>query len=375
MVKIISLHFILLLTNVCFASNDTLLFKSTSYFLRTNLHRGFIWAHSASAKHSENDLVLGLEFELLRKRNDTFDTHFNKKGFLTGFGINYFYFDNTILGDNINAFYTLESTFIKTKKLDLAFKANGGLNFVFNPYNKETNPLNSSYSTYINYYLGLGLVANFKLNDANEIGAKVILNHFSNGGNRNPNLGANFFTTNISYSRRIFDNVNKKLDFKKRNGLFESKNNWQIAAFATYKTSPFAKSDFFWVNGIGLSYNKPFGKKDAHSLALGLEVITDRAIEYFLIQDNKPNISHHRIGATIGHEFLFHRFTWGQYLGVYLFNEIPYFNWIYHRHTIAYKINKNWSMGVSLFANNQSANFTDYRVIYRWNREKQIKVE
>ena len=208
------------------------------------------------------------------------------------------------------------------------------------------------------------------LNDANEIGAKVILNHFSNGGNRSPNLGVNFFTTNISYSRRIFNDVSKKINIRKRNGLFESKNNWQIASFATYKNTPLSFEKFFWINGIGVSYNKPFGKKYSHSLSLGAEIIIDRAIEYFLIQDNKPNISYHRIGATIGHEFLFHRFTWGQYLGIYLFNEIPYFNWIYHRHTIAYKINKNWSVGISLFANNQSANFTDYRVIYRWNTKK-----
>lgn len=368
--KIISLYFILFISNYCLANNDSLLFKNTSYFLRTNLHKGFIWAHSQSAKHSDNALVLGLEFELLRKRNDTFDNHFNKKGFLTGFGINYFYFDNAILGDNINAYYSLESTFLKSKKIDFAIKANGGFNFVFNPYNEITNPLNKSYSTYVNYYLGLGLVANYKINDANEIGAKVIINHYSNGGNRNPNLGVNFFTANISYSSRIYHDVNKKLNFKKRNGLFESKNNWQIATFATYKTSPFAKNDYFWVHGIGASYNMPFGKKQSHNLAIGAEFITDRAIEYFLIQENRPNISYHRIGATIGHEFLFHRFTWGQYLGIYLFNEIPYFNWFYHRHTIAYKVNKNWSVGVSLFANNQSANFTDYRIIYRWNRKK-----
>ena len=86
--------------------------------------------------------------------------------------------------------------------------------------------------------------------------------------------------------------------------------------------------------------------------------------------DKRDSLNYLRVGSLIGHEFLFHRFTWGQYFGVYLYKEVPYFNWIYHRHTIAYKINKNWSLGVSLFANNQNANFTDYRVIYRWNTKK-----
>jgi hypothetical protein len=216
----------------------------------------------------------------------------------------------------------------------------------------------------------LGLVANYKLNDANEIGAKVILNHYSNGGNRSPNLGVNFFTANISYSSRIYNDVFKKLNFKKRNGSYESNNNWQIATFATYKTSTLAKKDYFLVTGIGLSYNKPFGKKYINSLAIGAEFISDKELEYFLKYDNKGSLNPYRIGATIGHEFLFHRFTWGQYLGVYLFNETPYFNRIYHRHTIAYKINRNWSIGASLLAHNQSANFTDYRIIYRWNTKK-----
>ena len=368
--KILGLYILLLFSNVCFANNDSLLFKNTSYFLRTNFHRGFIWAHSSSAKHSENALVLGLEMELLRKRNDTFDNHYNKSGFLTGFGINYFYFDNTILGDNINLFYTLESNFLRIKKLNFAFKANGGFNFVFHPYNQISNPQNRSYSNYINYYLGFGLVTNFKINDANEIGAKVILNHYSNGGNRNPNLGVNYITAALSYHRRIVPDANKKLDFKKRNGQFEGKSNLQIATFATYKTTPVNFFSYFWVNGIAVSYNKPFGKKKSHSLAIGLEWINDKSIEYRLWYDKLDSLNYQRFGTLIGHEFLFHRFTWGQYFGVYLYKDVPYFNWIYHRHTIAYKITKNWSIGVSLFANNQNANFTDYRIIYRWNIKK-----
>ena len=370
MVKIISLYILILFSNFCFASNDSLWYKNTSYFLRTNLHDGFIWSHSASAEHSSNALVLGLEFELLRKRNDTFDSHFNKKGFLTGFGINYFYFDNVIFGNNVNAFYTLESTFIKTKKLNFAVKANGGFNFVNNPYDKISNPLNRSFSSYINFYLGLGLVANYKINNANEISAKVMLNHFSNGGNKSPNLGVNFFTAALSYQINIAPNVSKPLDLKKRNGPFESKNNWQIAAYATYKNTPVSLDKYFWVNGIAVSYHHPFGLKKAHALVVGAEFINDKSIEYRMWYDKRDSLNYQRIGSLIGHEFLFHRFTWGQYFGVYLYKEVPYFNWIYHRHTISYKINKNWSLGVSLFANNQNANFTDYRVIYRWNTKK-----
>jgi len=82
----------------------------------------------------------------------------------------------------------------------LAIKACGGLNFISSPYDSLNNQINWSYSSYVNAFLALGLVANFQFKNNQSIGARLAFNHFSNGAIKDPNLGVNFFTGAIELS-------------------------------------------------------------------------------------------------------------------------------------------------------------------------------
>ncbi len=354
----------LLLTHLK-ANNDSLLNKRTNYFLRASIHNGSVLAHSNKVEYSANAPVLGFEIELMSQRLDNLDSHYNPKGFATGFGLNFFNINNPVIKNNVNAFYTLESNVLKTQKVNLAVKACGGLNFISSPYDSVNNQINWSYSSYVNAFLALGLVANFQLNNNQSIGARLTFNHFSNGAIKDPNLGVNFFTGALSYQFKIANNVKHSLNLKRRLKPFEGRPNLQFTAFATYKSSTVNTEKFYLINGFAASYNLPFGVKKGHSLAIGAEWLEDRAISELLRYGGKLNLSNQRVGVSVGHEFLFHQFTWGQYLGYYLFKDIPEMDNIYHRHTIAYKLNNSWSIGISLLANNQKANFTDLRITYK----------
>lgn len=347
------------------ANNDSLLYKRTSYFLRASFHNGSVWAHSKRVEYSANAPVLGFEIELLRQRLDNLDAHYNTKGFVTGFGLNFFNINNPVVKNNVNAFYTIESNILKTQKVNLAIKACGGLNFISSPYDSINNQINWSYSSYVNAFLALGLVANYQFKNNQSIGARLAFNHFSNGAIKDPNLGVNFFTGALSYQFKIADNVKRPLNLKRRLKPFEGRPNLQFTAFATYKSSTVNTEKFYLINGFAASYNLPFGVKKGHSLAIGAEWLEDRAISELLRYGGKLYLSNQRVGVTVGHEFLFHQFTWGQYLGYYIFKDIPEMDNVYHRHTIAYKLTKNWSIGISLLANNQKANFTDFRLTYK----------
>lgn len=352
------------------ANNDSLLYKRTNYFLRASLHNGSIWAHSKRVDYSANAPVLGFEIELLRKRLDNLDAHYNKKGFVTGFGLNFFNINNPVVKNNVNAFYTIESNIFSTPKVNLAVKACGGLNFISNPYDSVNNQINWSYSSYVNAFLALGIVANFQISNNQTIGARLAFNHFSNGAIKDPNLGVNFFTGALSYQFKIADNVKHSLSLKRRLTYLEGKPNWQFTVFATYKSSTVNTEKFYLINGFAASYHLPFGVKKGHSLAIGAEWLEDRAISELLVHSGKKHLSNQRTGLTVGHEFLFHQFTWGQYLGYYIFKDIPEMDNIYHRHTVTYKITKSWSIGISLLANNQKANFTDLRLTYKLLKRK-----
>ena len=354
----------LLLTHLK-ANNDSLLYKRTSYFLRASIHNGSVLAHSNRVEYSANAPVLGFEIELLRQRLDNLDALYNPKGFITGFGLNFFHINNPVVKNNVNAFYTIESNILKTQKVNLAVKACGGLNFISSPYDSINNQINWSYSSYVNAFLALGLVANYQINSNQSIAAKLAFNHFSNGAIKDPNLGVNFFTGALSYQFKIADNVKRPLNLKRRLKPFEGRPNLQFTAFATYKSSTVNTEKFYLINGFAASYNFPFGVKKGHSLAVGAEWLEDRAISELLRYRGKLYLSNQRMGVTVGHEFLFHQFTWGQYLGYYIFKDIPEMDNVYHRHTIAYKLTKSWSIGISLLANNQKANFTDLRITYK----------
>ncbi len=354
----------LLLTHLK-ANNDSLLNKRTNYFLRASIHNGSVLAHSNRVEYSSNAPVLGFEIELISQRLDNLDAHYNPKGFATGFGLNFFNIHNPVVKNNVNTFYTIESNILKTQKVNLAIKACGGLNFISSPYDSVNNQINWSYSSYVNAFLALGLVANFQLNNNQSIGARLTFNHFSNGAIKDPNLGVNFFTGALSYQFKIANNVKHSLNLKRRLKPFEGRHNLQFTAFATYKSSTVNIEKFYLINGFAASYNLPFGVKKGHSLAIGAEWLEDRAISELLRYGGKLNLSNQRVGVSVGHEFLFHQFTWGQYLGYYIFKDIPEMDNIYHRHTIAYKLNKSWSIGISLLANNQKANFTDLRITYK----------
>jgi hypothetical protein len=347
------------------ANNDSLLNKRTNYFLRASIHNGSVLSHSNRVEYSSNAPVLGFEIELLRQRLDNLDAHYNLKGFVTGFGLNFFNINNPVIKNNVNAFYTLESNVLKTQKLNLAIKACGGLNFISSPYDSINNQINWSYSSYVNAFLALGLVANYQINSNQSIAAKLAFNHFSNGAIKDPNLGVNFFTSALSYQFKIADNVKHSLNLKRRLKQFEGRPNLQFTAFATYKSSTVNTEKFYLINGFAASYNLPFGVQKGHSLAIGAEWLEDRAISELLRYGGKLNLSNQRVGVTVGHEFLFHQFTWGQYLGYYLFKEIPEMDNICHRHTVTYKLTQSWSIGISLLANNQKANFTDLRLTYK----------
>jgi hypothetical protein len=93
------------------ANNDSLSYKRTSYFLRASFHNGSVWAHSKRVDYSTNAPVWGFEIELLRQRIDNLDAHYNPKGFVTGFGLNFFNINNPVVKKMSTRFIPLNQTF------------------------------------------------------------------------------------------------------------------------------------------------------------------------------------------------------------------------------------------------------------------------
>jgi hypothetical protein len=58
------------------------------------------------------------------------------------------------------------------------------------------------------------------------------------------------------------------------------------------------------------------------------------------------------------------KFLFSQRIGVYVFDQTPYYDQVYHRWGIDYMINRHWGIGMNLLAHRQVADFIDIRITH-----------
>ncbi len=115
--------------------------------------------------------------------------------------------------------------------------------------------------------------------------------------------------------------------------------------------------------GLLVQAEKQVGRTNA--INTGLEFYYDNALKQQLQKDSVLG-SASLAGLLAGHNFLLGRFFFSQQIGVYLFNQTPYYNRIYHRWTLKYQLNKRWLAGFGLKAHKQVAEFIDLKILYKF---------
>ena len=85
-----------------------------------------------------------------------------------------------------------------------------GLSYLNNPYDKDTNPENLTYSIGLNSYFTGNLNMYYKLNSNLHSSLSLCMNHNSNGGVDKPNLGINYPSASLGIYY-VFDSE-KQLD-------------------------------------------------------------------------------------------------------------------------------------------------------------------
>jgi hypothetical protein len=86
------------------------------------------------------------------------------------------------------------------------------------------------------------------------------------------------------------------------------------------------------------------------------------------LKRDSVNASPVKAGVLAGHAFLLGRFVFSQRLGVYIFDQTPYYDRLYHRWGIDFRINQHIGAGINLQAHRQVADFVDFRLIYTFRK-------
>lgn len=327
------------------------------------LHYGFIFAHSEEVQNTAGANPFGIDL-IYSKQLVSENAWQQCNCYLnSGFGANYFNYDNSILGHSGTIYYLFEPQFKITNKSKFIIDAIGGLSYLSNPFHPQNNPNNRSYSLPISIYVGLGVGLQYAVSNKFQLALTGNYLHISNGGIKDPNKGINWPTANLKFVYNTQPNNLPK--FTKKAIHFKMKNRLDLTTFVSSKTVAIGEKERFFVYGANLNFSRQISSLNA--LVVGNELIIDNSLKEKLLRDslNKSNI---RYGLTFGHEFLLGNFIFSQQLGYYLFNDTKYFNSIYHRWGLTYQFKNNIGLGVNLLAHAQVANFIDFRMVYSFKK-------
>jgi hypothetical protein len=117
--------------------------------------------------------------------------------------------------------------------------------------------------------------------------------------------------------------------------------------------------------GTNLQVAKQVGRINA--LTIGIELYHDEELHLRLKRDSL-DASAVKAGILAGHEFLLGKFLFSQRLGLSVIDQTPYYDRLYHRWGLQYRINQHIGVGFNLQAHRQVADYVDLRFTYSIQR-------
>lgn len=350
--------FVLIQSTIFAQKTDSI--PSTIFSWGTQLHYGSIFAHSEAVENTAGSRPFGIQVDAVWQKisQKVWDNcNCSPK---TGISLSYYNYDNRYLGHSINAGYFLEPNFKLLKNWDVSLRGTFGLSYLTNPYDSIRNPNNQSYSLPMSVYLGVGIGNHFKITPQLKIGLYLNYQHISNGGLKDPNKGINWITTSLGlfYTPKLIEIPVRERKVFERNKPIQI----EIFGFVSNKAARVGDKNRHFILGTGLQISKQVSRLS--SLLVGSEICYDGATAQRMEYDNiKGNAW--SVGLLAGHQFLLGKFTFSQQIGVYLYQNNPYFDAWYHRWGIMYCPSKKIGVGFNLKVHRHIANFGDVRISYR----------
>lgn len=327
------------------------------------LQHGFIFAHSEEVENTKGNRPTGVEAVVSWQRTDSaiwsLCNCFPRRGFL----LSYYDYDNRVLGRGATVAHFLEPLYRISNRTFFAFKGAMGLSYLTNPFDSVKNPFNRSYSTRINGYLLVGVGAWVQLSNRWWLNPSISYQHVSNGGMREPNKGINWPTAGLTLSYQpasgpYYTGKRPTTKFWKTQPL-----RYDITVFGTARRNVDERGESRRMALVGLAAQAGKQVGRINMLLAGVEASRDEELRTELKKDSL-HASPVTAALTVGHEFLLGKFLFSQKLGLYVFDQTPYHDQLYHRWTFLYRPGRRLGIGFSLKAHRHIADYLDFRLSY-----------
>lgn len=330
---------------------------------------GFIFAHSKDVENTKGAHPWGIQADYAWRRIDS-STYKKFYSFpVQGLSLSYFNFDNAVLGHGVIAAYFLEPEIRFGKKAGMHFRTAAGITWLSNPYDEEKNPGNNSYSTPISGYIAVSIEPYVLLSPKWQLMLSGSYRHTSNGGLKLPNKGINWITGEVTlcyFPERKIDIKPILKEYSRQ--PYKRYLRWDAFAFGSIRGENDSVTVVrYGVAGAGMQVAKQTGR--THAFTIAAELSYDNADKQQMkMEDQSGNGI--KVGAMVGHEFLWGKYIFSQQVGIYLFDPTPFYPAWYHRWGLYYVINDKFITGINLKAHKQVANYVDVRLIYSFRRKE-----
>ncbi|MCU0447337.1 MAG: acyloxyacyl hydrolase [Microscillaceae bacterium] len=328
-------------------------------------HYGFIISHSPELKSNAQSQPWGLELDWSRHLNNEKSWQIFGCYPRVGLTASFINFVNPrVLGNAYSISTYFEPYLAVQKRLNASFRLGGGISYLNQVYNAETNPENLFFSSPISFILTAGVGLNYRVNSHWTLRLTGFYNHISNGGMQNPNKGINFPTlslgTEYTFNPQAFENRNSK----SWREVHTQRTHYQVFVFGTAKPLDKEEAQRFAIFGLNAQVSQIVSRMSALSLGVDWEINRQRQALWRAedLARRHPN----QVGVLVGHELLLGKLSFTQQVGLYVWRAYPSGDALYQRYGLAYRIRKHYLIGISLKAHRHVADFLDFRLGYRW---------
>ncbi len=276
-------------------------------------HYGSVYIHTPAVKNIAGSRPYGTEIEFSRLPSDT--NTYNRCNCLprNGVALSYFNFDSKILGSGVMLSYFIEPAYRLSNNLKFNIRGAAGLTYVTNPFDTLKNFENRNYTAHLNPYLQIGAGLGYNLSTHFSVTIMGSLQHFSNGGFKEPNRGLNWFTGSVGLLYHSKNNSFIKYTRTSQNFWKQKTSAIDIGIFYLPKQGYNSKvmEQRKFLTGAFVQFTKQYGRISAFTA--GTELYYDR------LSLGRTN-SNGEIGRWIGgihagHAFLLGRVIFSQQLG------------------------------------------------------------
>jgi hypothetical protein len=327
-----------------------------------NAQYGMILVHSVKIQNTAGARPRGIQLEATWQKigQQTWDNCYCYPHM--GFSLTWFDYNNKILGQGVSTSYFIEPSFRLYRGFEISLKGQLGLSWLSNPYDKDANPNNMSYSLPVTGYVGVGLGTYISIGE--KVRLKIFGNylHVSNGGIRDPNKGIDWPTVGIGLNY-VFNPTKIPVREKTTGRNFKGKKpRIDVFGFATVRLAEIGEKRQYLIYGAGATISKQVGILSA--ITGGVEWHDDEAERELQRRHNRSDLDYRFAGIAVGHEFLLGKFIFSQQLGTYLYKNTPDFPNYYHRWGLVFRSSQHFSYGVNLKAYSHHVHFLDFRTVY-----------